>query len=263
MKTMTAKELAIAVRRAIRLNGHSGDYCRTVPASYASRRQPTTKTARLACVRAQIKVPRGRGPMVDLLCERLPYPQAEPQPLQARLLERLADLYRREIRRRGGETEIGDKDRDIELTIADRAGGLSVLHCSGWRYYSSRAGSWRASLSYLCGTDDNGRWAVRVPGTATTVADAVDFVEPREVRDARAAGRKVLRQGDVYAVETTRAHDGKGRLPARHQWDPQARTLTHDDPDRPHAPLHVDYPVRFVQQSVYRMGRQARRGGGD
>ena len=94
-----------------------------------------------------------------------------------------------EISRRGGETTIDHmpygragwkhvQERELEPVNKERvtepAGSrrtLYLLHCEGWRYYSRGFGSRKASLSYLCGVDDNGPWAVRVPGTIETVGE--------------------------------------------------------------------------------------------
>jgi hypothetical protein len=175
-----------------------------------------------------------------------------------------------EIQRRGGETVIeGEKER-VNATLAiverDKRTGTALLRAEGWRYYSRQFGSRHVELAYLYGVDDAGPWAVRVPGTMTTLADALAWVEPAEVTKARAAGRRVARQGDVYAIETTGAHDGKGaeNLPEAHQWRSDTRYLVHRPEDgRKHRPLKLAYPVRFVRQRVLEMGRSGGRAFGD
>lgn len=176
--------------------------------------------------------------------------------VQDRLNARLVTMYAGEIERRGGETGIRtDKERETRLCVADRGAGLTLLRVAGWRYYSATAKPRMASLSYLCGREDGQLWAVRVPGIITTVHAALEWIEPAAVRDARYAGRRVVRQGDVYAVETARAQDGKGDLPGNHVWNPQSRVLAHPQ----HGTLQLPYPVRFVSQNAYGMGRGARR----
>jgi hypothetical protein len=180
----------------------------------------------------------------------------------ARLLAR----YRKVIATRGGELTIEEKSRRVLLQISDRRDGLAVLHAEGWRHYSSRFGARHATLSYLCGADDNGPWAVRVPGTVRTVGDAVDWVTPAAVKAAAQSGRRVLRQGDTYAVESRvdRAASDAQALPRAHAWDPTTRTLQHDPSDaRPHRPLHVPFPCRFFVQRVYAMRRGGGRARGD
>lgn len=180
--------------------------------------------------------------------------------VEGRLNQKLIADYSAEIDRRSGETSIRtDRDRYADLTVADRENGLTLLHVSAWRYYSRSVKPRRASLSYLCGREDGQLWAVRVAGTITTVRDAIDFVTPKAVKDAQARGKRVERQGDVYCVETTKAHDGKGELPENHVWDPEARVLAHPE----HGTLHLDFPVRFVPQNAYQMGRGSGRAYGD
>lgn len=176
------------------------------------------------------------------------------QRLEARLIARYAE----EVTARGGETEIVTGGRPERLRMTDRQDGLVLLHASGWRQYAGQR-SHRAALSYLCGNEDGQDWAVRVPGTITTVRQALAWITPADVRSAEAAGRRVLRQGDVYAIETARLHDGKGELPERHHWDPGTRLLLHPE----HPPLHLPYPVRFVPQRAYGMGRGGGTGYGD
>lgn len=195
-------------------------------------------------------------------------PVCQPAPVRERLREYLLDQARAEILRRGGEITIeGDHSTTpLSLWDRDRERRLLLVGAEGWRYYSRRFGARRAALAYLYGVDDSGPWAVRVPATVRTVDDALAWLEPAEVTAARAAGRRVLRQGDVYAVETTQAYDGAGAadLPDGHRWNPTTRYLTHHPEDgRKHRPLRVSFPARFVRQRAYQMGRGAGRGRGD
>ncbi|MEU6713046.1 hypothetical protein ABZ897_16310 [Nonomuraea sp. NPDC046802] len=180
----------------------------------------------------------------------------QPLTVEQRLHDHLVDIYEDEIQRRGGEIaiQIDNKPRYAHLRVTDRHRDtrMVLLHVSAWRYYSRNV-SHHASLSYLCGSEDGQRWAVRVPGTITTVADALTWITPKAVKDARAAGRQVWRQGDVYAIATSRAHDGKGELPENHHWDSAARVLSHPE----HGNLYLPDPIRFVPQIAYGMGRGA------
>lgn len=208
------------------------------------------------------------------------------QDAQARATARLLERYEGEIRRRGGEVVIESKDRTHRLQLVERRriGGASLvlLRASGWRYYSSRYGHARATLAYLCGRDDAGLWAARVPGTCMSVRESLDWLTPAEVRRARASSPKriVLRQGDVYAIETMPVHDapsgpvGEARRDWRaegspwvhtHQWDAATRTLTHTPMtgEAAHEPLCIPYPARFVMQRTYGMGRGAGLGDAD
>jgi len=167
--------------------------------------------------------------------------------------------YTAEIGRRGGETSIENyKDSYRHLAITSTQDGLYLLHVESWRYYK-RATPRLAALSYLCGPEDGQLWAVRIPGTITSVPAALAWLEPPAVFRARCAGKLAVRQGDVYAVATNRAHDGRGELPGRHTWDPATRVLSHPQ----HPALHLPYPVRFIPQRAYGMGRGAGRANGD
>ncbi len=177
-----------------------------------------------------------------------------------------------EVERRGGETKIEGRYQTQYLALEDedRAAGMVLFHAAGLRQYSRRFGARWATLSYLYGVDDNGPWAVRVPGTITTVHDALAWITPKAVSKAIAAGLRVKRQGDVYAVETTPAKDGTwddsadADVFAAHRWNPATRRLVHIPADgRKHRPLQVTYPVRFVPQRVYAMGRNGGRANGD
>lgn len=175
-----------------------------------------------------------------------------------------------EIARRGGETVIlGEKDRvNAALAIAerDKESGTMLLCAEGWRHYSRAFGFRYIKLAYVYGTDDAGPWAVRVPGTLATLDEALAWMEPADVTKARTKGRRVWRQGDIYAIETTAAHDGKGAeyLPDAHEWRAQTRFLVHQPEDgRRHRPVKLVKPVRFVRQRVLEMGRSGARAYGD
>ncbi|MFD3815220.1 hypothetical protein ACFWRZ_09140 [Streptomyces rubiginosohelvolus] len=205
---------------------------------------------------------RSKTAITRLRAERRRRSQPMPPPLSLarRAHDRLLRNVRAEIERRGGETTIEGKSSTTYLEITDRQNGMVLVHADGWRYYSSRVPARPALLSYLWGPDDagSGPWAVRVPGTVTTVAVALEWLTPAAVQAAQAAGMRVRRQGDVYAVETQNRHDGKGAelLPESHAWRPDTRYLVHQPADgRRHRPVRLPWPVRFVQQTAYGMGR--------
>lgn len=191
---------------------------------------------------------------------------SRPNPRE-RLNERILSQYVPEIVRRSGETTIDEEGCVIGLRVVHRHDGLALLGADGWRYYSRRFGARPASLRYLCGVDDAGKWAVRVPGACSTVSDAIAALEPAEVVRAREQGRRILRQGDIYAVELKRdrAAVSAAQLPESHSWVDSERTLYHvgSAPGRVHAPLHVPFPAKFVRQSALQMGRTAQRGAAD
>ncbi|NEE25417.1 hypothetical protein G3M53_08045 [Streptomyces sp. SID7982] len=192
----------------------------------------------------------------------------EPRPIAERLRARIVADAVREIERRGGETVIEGDGTTTGLRVVDRDATTRtvLLRAQGWRYYSRAFGSRHTTLAYVYGTDDAGPWAVRVPGTTETLADALAWMEPAEVTKAKRAGRRVRRQGDIYAIETTAAHDGRGAdaLPEAHEWRPTTRYLVHRPEDgRRHRPLKLNHPVRFVRQRVLEMGRSNGRAYGD
>lgn len=172
----------------------------------------------------------------------------------------LSRAVKYQVHDRGGETTIEEQGRSIDLGVIDREGGQVLVGCNGWRKYGSK--SWRATLRYVGGIDDNGAWAVRVPGTCDNVRSAMAWITPADVWQAQRSGRRVLRQGDIYAIETVKSSDGNGTeaLGDSHHWDPETRTLSHDDG---HAPVVIQYPVRFVRQRQLGMGRGGRWGSGD
>lgn len=185
-----------------------------------------------------------------------------------RLHRKLAAEATAEVDRRGGETVIEEERREVPLRVADRDPfrRVTLVTASGWRQYSKTFGARRASLAYLYGVDDSGPWAVRVPGTTETVDEALAWLEPSTVSNARQAGKRVRRQGDVYAVETTTRYDGTGteHLPEHHQFNPATRFLTHHPSDgSKHRPVKLTFPVRFVRQNALEMGRGAGRGPAD
>ncbi|MFF4188143.1 hypothetical protein ACFYZ9_33610 [Streptomyces sp. NPDC001691] len=161
-----------------------------------------------------------------------------------------------EIERRGGETDIEGEKRSTPLSVVERTDGIALLRAVGWRWYGKRVKPRMVELAYLYGKDDAGPWAVRVPGAATTVTEGLSWLTPAAVVKARAAGRRVRRQGDVYAIETTKGRDGRGELPDAHEWRPETRRLVHRPSDgRKHRPLVLPWPVEFAVQRTIAMGR--------
>jgi len=183
--------------------------------------------------------------------------------MDTRLREHIANKYSEVISDRGGETAIDEKCRRIPLSVLDRNGRISLLGADGWRYYSARFGSRTASLRYLCGRDDNGEFAVRLPSTVDTVEQAIETLEPAEVRKARADGRSVLRQGDVYVIAMRGGRDNFSALPESHKWDEETRTIRHAG-ENPHQSLHIPFkPAKAITQTALRMGRGSGAGRGD
>ncbi len=208
---------------------------------------------------------RSRTAIVRIRRERAKLlPQKKVLDLNSRYQVAQTQRWVNEIQRRGGETEITSDKSSVQLHIAEKANGFVLMKAEGWRYYSRRFGSRHVALAYLCGSDDAGDWAVRVPGTVGSIREALDWITPAAVKEAKAAGKRVLRQGDVYAVETTSRFDGSGELPQNHEWRASTRYLVHVGDNRGHhKPIKISYPVKFVTQHAYEMGRSGRTGYAD
>jgi len=167
-----------------------------------------------------------------------------------------------EIERRGGETSIEEKRKVyyLHITDIDRENNIGVVHAEGWRHYSNRFGARPAALSYFCGFDDGHVFAARVPGTIVSIKEAIDWLTPASVKKAQAQHKSVTRQGDVYAVQTTKIHDEKGADDlGSHRWNSDTRELCHPE----HGTLKINYPCRFIRQKAYSMGRTSTRSAAD
>ena len=70
----------------------------------------------------------------------------------------------------------------------------------------------KVQVAYLCGREDGQDWAVRVPYTKTTIKDALDWLTPAAVKKARAQGKEVHRQGDMYFIPFNMPHNELGAL---------------------------------------------------
>lgn len=176
------------------------------------------------------------------------------------LKEKREQMFVAEIERRHGETVI-ETDRYLEpIKIEDQKGKLTLMHVGGYRQYSRALGARYATLSYLCGVDDNGPWAVRVPGTLTTVSEALSWITPAKVRKAQQAGVPICRQGDVYIVacEQGQRHD-VSELPGSHSLEKctEGWILKHDSRDgRNHLPILIPFDkIKIFRQHALTMGR--------
>jgi len=170
--------------------------------------------------------------------------------------QKLSLAIRDHIRARGGETSIvGRCDTEVDMREYAPRKKLILLAAEGWRQYSRAYGARRARLAYLGGRDDSGIWAVRIPGTVTSIRAALAWLTPRAVREAQARGVRVIRQGDVYFVECSRGRDEYfgTTLPSNHSWAP-GRWAMHTD----HSPEQIAFPCRIYRQRPYQMGRNKR-----
>lgn len=168
----------------------------------------------------------------------------EPLPLALRLKRRLIAICNEQILQRGLTTPAGWWDAYKRLDH-DPATRLWVVSAE-YRHQYSRRESWWTGASYLCGWEDGQHWAIRIPRTIVTVAEALAWVEPAPVRRARAEGRKVLRQGDWFFVPLRRGEDDLTALSGSgHIFDPEARVVRH--PQHGELFLSPDTPYRAYQ----------------
>ena len=149
--------------------------------------------------------------------------------------------------------------------VRDRRGPLVVIQNRYWADYSRRKG-WFVQGAYLVGSDDGQLFATRIPGTITTVREALHWLEPAEVRRARAAGRWTARQGDVYLIETRREPQRRARVwrhtefcvAERHAANPIIRRgLFHPEHGTVTVPTNVKH-YNIVPQKAVGVGMRAR-----
>ena len=125
-----------------------------------------------------------------------------------RILEhRKIGLAAAEIAKRDLPTPTGwDGGSVTDSTCDDLMNRRWVVHSSYYHKYTKSEG-WVIRGSFLAGYDDGHPFAVRIPGTIKTVAEAITWLTPAAVRNATGKGLGVLRQGDIYVVETVRKTD--------------------------------------------------------
>lgn len=180
------------------------------------------------------------------------------RPVANRLNDRLLGIAEQQIAGRRLSVPAGWDE--FGKTVLDRRDGLWLVSGSGWYEYSKRHGSRYQAAAYLCGRDEGQYWAVRVPSTCESVPAALDFITPRPIREAQAAGLPVVRQGDIYfrpmriAADDFDALDGT-RHEARARKD-GGWTIVH--PEHRPARLSAKYTWRaYRQQQVDGTSRRA------
>ena len=178
--------------------------------------------------------------------------QLKSKNLADRLIDHRVAKYTAEIHARGGEGGIDSEHGFVPLKIINESGKMALLYCDAYVKYGPK--TYYKHLAYLCGHEDNGLFARRVPATCKTVGVALASLEPAEVSRAKCSGRKTWRQGDLYIIEMTRdrADDSYESLPweARqtHIWNPTGRTLRHTG-----GHTHIRFgkcPIKFVMQNT-------------
>ena len=181
--------------------------------------------------------------------QRLPYPRT----LQQRLKDHLIELGQQEIRRRRLTTPTGWGDANPIIIDRDIANRLWIIGAEYYFNYSAAVGYW-VGANYLCGRDDGGVFAMRIPKSCNTIVEALKWITPAAVIEAQRKGRWTGRQGDVWLVELVRGKDNLRDLPPGHEYDPESRCLTH----RSHQPLLVPAGVKavraFTQHQIHQVG---------
>lgn len=223
------------------------------------------KVSRLAAdVGKGVIAPRGRKAAVVQLAlqyhrwraERADRQDRLAAPVSARLKARLARKGLNALKSRGLSMPAILASGQEELYVADYRPELRTWLCGakGFYKYSSRAGRWWQSASYVVGVDEGQLWAARVPGTIGTVAEGLEWLKPAAIREAEQRGLPVVRQGDIFfrpmrlpaddlgALQGTRhnARPRKGggytvvhpehaavRLSAKYRWRAYASTQLH------------------------------------
>ena len=188
-----------------------------------------------------------------------PLAKSGPDALRRRAIRRRLDICVKQIRARSLDTPTGFWSQGVEAlgqADYDRQSRTWLCRCS-YRYeYSKKFGQWWQNAAYLCGKDDAGYWAMRVPSTCETVADAITWAYPAAVLKARAEGRRVWRQGDILVVELKAGKDNTNALRGtRHEFR-DTRYLVHPE----HNPVRLPQtPVKFFQ--IRQISGSARRAG--
>ena len=155
----------------------------------------------------------------------------------------MKDRYFQEIKNRGFEVgfstgykgEPWSKSKEVEIECVEKRRGLRLYVLEGWKKYSRNV-VYSCRLVYLAGVERGNYWAVRCPATVTTIDEALDYTTPAVVKKAKAQGRKILRQGDVFIIEQKREPASLGAL------DRETRVLSHPT----HKDVHVPFPCKFA-----------------
>jgi hypothetical protein len=106
---------------------------------------------------------------------------------------------------RGGKHSLEFRDVDVDREMALIVSSLTTF------YKGSIRGS--GERGWLVGRDDGTAFAHQVYSTHETIKEAIEFVTPAEVSNARDEGKAVKRQGEMFFVEMSRSSnfDALGR----------------------------------------------------
>jgi hypothetical protein len=155
------------------------------------------------------------------------------------------------IRNRYRKTGLAAINRNIDgckvkLTL-DLQKAVALLEVEGWAQYSKSYGRrWtRLAVLVVFDQDTRTRKALRVGPTVSSVEEALDYIKPAAVRKAETAGKRVLRQGDIYFVPSRKANF-EALIGTRHQYEPQEGIVIHPE----HSTLKLVGPHRAYRQMV-------------
>lgn len=151
---------------------------------------------------------------------------------------------------------------EFKPVIIDRKKECWLINYSGYYKYSSRFGSWWQSGNYLIGREDGQTWAVRVPSTVKTVAEAQQWLMPKDVKDAQAKGKTVYRQGDIYFIKKRIKEDDFSALTdTRHTVVDKDGVLTVEHPEHPTLKLESSDKGFWRAYQQQQLDGNSRRGG--
>lgn len=129
------------------------------------------------------------------------------------------------------------------ITDYDKTQKLWIISCSKYLYtYKEYKDIYRDAM-WLCGRDDGHIFVHQIPSTITKIEDALAWIRPAAVDKAIKAGKKVLRQGDIWFVEHNFRCDDTRAIPAGHNYNPQTRDCVHAE----HGTLHIPFNFRAYQ----------------
>lgn len=245
-EVLAARRVAHIVERAYMNRGAYGDLVRGQIHATLQARGVAAPLAQLAGVKLTATglqaVARDLRDLRAARVERRAGPDPLLVPVAARMRSRLLGEAAAVIESRGVDTPAGYAPGALRLL--DRGARVWLVGVDYWHDYSRRS-RWHISARWVVGREDGQIWVERVPASVETVAGALEYITPAVVKRARESGRGVLRQGDVWVIERRRGGDDLGDLPARHAWDPDARTLTHPE----HGALSVPWGAVSVALS--------------
>ena len=139
-------------------------------------------------------------------------------PISARLVAHKLQIAEAEIAARGLDTPAGWDELNKTITDSASHPGYYLVSGEGWYEYSRRAGSYHQSATYLIGTDEGQRFAVRVPSTIDSVSAALEWLKPAAIKQAEAKGLPTKRQGDIFFRPVRiSGHDMDALAGTRHQ----------------------------------------------